>query len=146
MRSHDAPTAPDLLNDAPGAEDVLLVVTGDDAKTQLLEWAAQRLPEGECLVEAPALAGEKRAFTTTPLHPSAQAVAATPPTLVRGRLLERKVYYRVPADERDAHEHHYENGKLVESRKIHLQPLAQGQAPRRTPTKPASPKLRLRKP
>lgn len=59
MRGKEAPTFPDLLTATPGPEDVLLVISGDDAKQQLIAWATEKLPEGECLVEAPALAGQK---------------------------------------------------------------------------------------
>lgn len=107
---------------------VSLLLETEAARDALIEWARRHLPAGECLVEAKDLAGQRRAFTTTPDAADAELVATTIPRLLRGRLLATSTFYRVRADQLAAVEKHYENGRYSHQYNVTLKPLVRGSA------------------
>lgn len=111
------------------APSVTFLVGSDDEREALLAWARRHLPAGDCLVEAKSLVGARRAFVTTPLDARAELVAESVPKLVRGSLLVRSRWYRVPADALLAEEAHYERGEPSHRYEIRLRPVATGEKP-----------------
>jgi hypothetical protein len=126
--------------DAPAATPAARVtvhVEDDKGRDALLAWAARHLPAGECLVELKDLASRRRSFETRPLDPRAELVAESVPKLVRGSLLVRTRWYRVPTDALAAEEAHAEDGVVTHSYDIKLTPVVTGVAARGRATVPA---------
>lgn len=123
--SRTAPAGADAEETAVQHEPVLLL-TQPCGREAFLRMAAERIPAGECLVEIKDLASRRRSFDTRPLDPRARLVAETPPTQLRGSLVSRVRYYRVPADSLRAVETHRENGAYSHQYEVRLKPVLRG--------------------
>lgn len=109
-----------------------LLIVNDKGRVNLLARAERSLPAGDVIVQVKDLVGRRRAFRTRPVSPRAELVASEPPLLLRGGLTSLVSYYRVPADELDAIEDHFENDDLSHSYSIKLRVACRGRAHRVT--------------
>lgn len=89
-----------------------LLVCNDQGRLNLLARAERSMPKDEVIVHVRDLVGRRRSFRTTPVSPRAELVATEPPAVLRGGLTALVSYYRLPANELGAVEHHYEDGVL----------------------------------
>ena len=118
----------------PPVKEVTLLIENADGKRALIERAARALPEGEVLVEVRDLVGERRSFATVPQSPNARLVAREAPVVLRGGLTSLVGYYRVPANELQAREEHYEAGAFSHAYDVSLRVISRGSAPSVTKT------------
>lgn len=112
----------------PPVKEVTLLIENADGKRALIERAARALPEDEVLVEVRDLVGERRSFGTVPQSPNARIVAREAPVVLRGGLTSLVAYYRVPANELQAREEHFEAGNFSHAYDVSLRVVSRGRA------------------
>lgn len=105
----------------------MLLVENDKGRVALLAYAEKHLPTGEALVAVKDLHARRRGFETRPASPAARLVAREPVTLLRGGLSSVVSYWRVPADQLDGVETHFERGEETHRYEVKLRAACLGQ-------------------
>lgn len=109
----------------------ILIVCSDLGRVNMLVRAERSLPADEVIVQVKDLVGRRRSFLTTPGSARAMLIATEPPLVLRAGLTALVSYYRVPADELDAAENHFENGVFSHEYAVKLRVACRGSALRR---------------
>lgn len=109
---------------APPRVTATLLVETEQGRVALLARAERSLRPGEVLVQTKDLVGRRRAFETRPASPHAELVATEPARVLRGGLTQLVSYWRVPADELDATERHFEDGAFSHAYDVELRVAA----------------------
>lgn len=109
---------------APATVSATLVIESEAGRLALLARAEKSLRAGEVLVQVKDLVGRRRSFETRPASPQAELVATEPARVLRGGLTQLVSYWRVPANQLDAVESHFEEGAFSHSYDVKLRVAA----------------------
>lgn len=111
-------------------EEATILICNDKGRVGLLARAQASLPYGWALAQVRDLVGRRRSFRTVPRSPRAELVAREAPAVLRGGLTALVSYYRVPADELDAIEEHYEEDLWTHTYEVKLRIACRGMSHR----------------